>query len=167
MHDILQTMSSLGRRLTHAGREARHASSTVAREVIDQLTSAVGSATGEIVRAAVVGAVAAIIRAAPRSGRPASLTDPWDGFDDFEADASEEMLEAPGVADGTGQPTFSGRPCWVAGARAVGTALTVAAGAAAAVPGGRLVAAGLGAVAAVAGLAARAGEAPATECQRE
>ena len=54
----------------------------------------------------------------------------------------------------------TGRSGWVAGVRAVGTALTVAAGAAAAVPGGRLVAAGLGAVAAVAGLAARAGDAP-------
>src|SRR5262245_23302744 len=152
MHDILQTMSGLGRRLTHAGREARHASSTVAKEVIDQLTSAVGSATGEIVRAAVVGAVAEIIRAAPKSVRQATLTDPWDDLDDFGVDVVETPDDSR-VADGTGQPTIPGRSGWVAGARAVGTALTVAAGAAAAVPGGRLVAAGLGAVAAVAGLA--------------
>ena len=76
MHDILQTMSGLGRRLTHAGREARQASSAVAREVIDQLTSAVGSATGEIVRAAVVGAVATIIRAAPRPACSTSIERP-------------------------------------------------------------------------------------------
>src|SRR5262245_10089437 len=134
MHDILQRVSGLGQRLTHAGREARHASSAVAGEVIDQLTSAVGSATGEIVRAAVVGAVAAIIRAAPRSVRPAPLSDPWDDLDDFGIDAPGERPEAPGAADGTVQPAVVGRPGWVAGARAVGTALTVAAGAAAAVP---------------------------------
>ena len=160
MHDILQTMSGLGRRLTHAGREARQASSAVAREVIDQLTSAVGSATGEIVRAAVVGAVATIIRAAPRPACSTPLTDPWDGFNDFEVDGSGQTPDAPMVTDGAVQSETTGRSGWVAGVRAVGTALTVAAGAAAAVPGGRLVAAGLGAVAAVAGLAARAGDAP-------
>ena len=165
MHDLVRTLSGLGRRLTVAGREARQSSTIVAREVIDQLTSAVGAATGEVVRAAVVGAVAAIIRCAPKTSLPtvAPMADPWEALDDFAADLDDETAASRLVPDPPLASAAPGRPGWVAGVRVVSTALTVAAGAAAAVPGGRLVAAGLGAVAAVAGLAARAGEAPAAE----
>jgi hypothetical protein len=146
--------------LADAGREARQASTVVVREIIDQLTATVGAATGEVVRAAVVGAVAAIIRSAPKTvlSTVPPLPDSWDDLDYFEIDHGETT---PAGQLGPHAPPQSGtpnRPGWVNGMRAVGTALTVAAGGAAAVPGGRLVAAGLGAFAAVAGLAARASE---------
>jgi hypothetical protein len=165
MHDLVRTMSGLGRRLTDAGREARQASTAVGKEVIDQLTGAIGAATGEVVRAAVIGAVAAIIRCGPKTALPL-VQPPMDSWEDLDDVGAERINRKPeDVADQHGLPKSSspGRPVWVTGVRTVGAALTVAAGAAAAVPGGRLVAAGLGAVAAVAGLAARAGEVPVSE----
>ena len=168
MHDLVRTMNGLGRRLTDAGREARQASTAVGKEVIDQLTGAIGSATGEVVRAAVIGAVAAIIRSGPKTALPV-VQPPMDSWEDFDDLGTERIDRRPeDLADQRGLPQSSspGRPGWVTGVRTVGTALTVAAGAAgaaAAVPGGRLVAAGLGAVAAVAGLAARAREVSVSE----
>jgi len=159
MIDLLQKAHLLGKRLAEAGREARSASVAVTGELMDQLTQAVGAAAGEVVRAAVIGAVAAVMRPSRKPAKqfPPTEYDPWDdveGLPAVETDdevhlqqRSAEAQTTPGLASG-----------WAKATRAAGSALTVAAGAAAAVPGGRLVAAGLGAVAAVATLAARASE---------
>jgi hypothetical protein len=165
MHDLMQTVCGLGHRLADAGREARQASTVVAGDVLDQMTRALGAAAGEVVRAAVVGAVAVVLRGAERLTPTPTLrsTDRWDDFEGYAPGPDGEEPSSQGVPANSTDPPSPVRPRWVAGARTVGTALTVAAGAAAAVPGGRLVAAGLGAVAAVAGLAARAGAAPASE----
>ena len=165
MHDLMQRVCGLGHRLADAGREARQASTDVAGDVLDQMTRALGAAAGEVVRAAVVGAVAVVLRGTEHLTPTPTLrsTDRWDDFEGFAPDFDGEGIGQQAVPASTEDPPPLVQPRWVAGARTVGTALTVAAGAAAAVPGRRLVAAGLGAVAAVAGLAARAGAAPASE----
>ena len=118
MHDLVRTMSGLGRRLTDAGREARQASTAVGKEVIDQLTSAIGSATGEVVRAAVIGAVAAIIRVSPERrrtttvdrslGRPRRIRDRGD---------RQRRRRPPERPMRQGGPHVVGRPGWVGGMR--------------------------------------------------
>jgi len=161
MLDLIQKASSLGKRLAEAGREARHASVATTGHVTDQMTQTFGAAAGEVVRAAVCGAVSAIIHGSrtlsPPVGAPHSMfRDPWEDEERFRF---EEYEVPPQVS--TAQPpelTEPARPGWTRAARMTGTVLTVAAGAAASVPGGRLVAAGLGAAAAVVSLAARAGE---------
>ena len=151
--NLMHTVARVGRRLAEAGREARAASKSVAGPAADQVTDVIGAAIGEVVRAAVVGAVAAAVRGAAtysapdRTGNPDR--DPWD---------DEDFFPGEGTSGATGEALPPGRPRWTATTRLVGSALSVAAGAAAAVPGGRVVAAGLGGLAAVAGLAARAGE---------
>ncbi len=160
MIDLLQKAHSLGKRLAAAGREARSASVAVTGELTDQMTQAIGVAAGEVVRAAVIGAMAAVIRAPrkpPKQFPQAAFDDPWNDFDDLPAvEAGDEVHSEQSPAEA--QPTPPVAMSWATATRAVGSALTVAAGAAASVPGGRLVAAGLGAVAAVATLAARASE---------
>ena len=150
--NLMHTVARVGRRLAEAGREARAASKSVAGPAADQVTDVIGAAIGEVVRAAVVGAVAAAVRGAAAYSAPdrAGNTDrdPWD---------DEDFFPGEGTSGATGA-ALPGRPRWTATTRLVGSALSVAAGAAAAVPGGRVVAAGLGGLAAVAGLAARAGE---------
>ena len=66
MLDLLERIGGVGRRLAEAGREAREASAVVAGEVTDQMTRALGVAAGEVIRAAVVGAVATVVRGAQR-----------------------------------------------------------------------------------------------------
>lgn len=148
---LIRTVARVGRRLAEAGREARAASQSVAGPAADQVTEVLGAAVGEVVRAAVIGAVAAAVRGATTTAMPrtavAPAFDPW-GDDEFPSADND----APDV------PLPTAKPAWAKATRAVGSALGVAAGAAAAVPGGKLVAAGLGGLAAVAGLAARAAE---------
>ncbi|MBA4192282.1 MAG: hypothetical protein C0467_30295 [Planctomycetaceae bacterium] len=152
MIDMLQKMGSIGKRLAEAGREARTASASVAGELTDQMTRAVGAAAGEVVRAAVIGAVAAVVRGSQKQPFPVgSVDDTWAEHDTMPPGVDEHELSAETASTAP-------RTGWARATRMAGTALTVAAGAAASVPGGRLVAAGLGAVAAVATLAARAGE---------
>ena len=163
MLDMVQQLTALGRRLAEAGREAREASTAVAGEVGDRMTQTLGAAAGEVVRAAVVGAIVAVIRG--NVPRPAYLPfrrmdDLWDDSDSFPPGVSKDAIDSTAKTDSAAESESPAHPRWVSSARLFTTALTVAAGAAASVPGGRLVAAGLGAVAAVAGLAARAGEAP-------
>jgi hypothetical protein len=148
--NVFQSVVRLGRRLAEAGREARAASKSVAGPAGEQVVEVVAGAVGEVVRAAVVGAVAAVVRGAARPTCPmiAPPEDPW-GDDEF--DPAESEAPSNGVEPGR-------VPTWARATRAAGSALSVAAGAAAAVPGGRVVAAGLGGLAAVAGLAARAAE---------
>lgn len=160
MLDLLQKASVLGKRLAAAGRDARTASADMTCQVTDQMTQTLGAAAGEVVRAAVCGAVAAIIHGARTPSPPIGMfREPWGDDDDgFGSEAGEVPAPIP-----TTLPTESSepsRPGWARATKMAGTALTVAAGAAASVPGGRLVAAGLGAAAAVATLAARAGENP-------
>ena len=149
--NLIRTVARVGRRLAEAGREARAASQSVAGPAADQVTEVIGAAIGEVVRAAVIGAVAAAVRGAATTATPrtpvAPAFDPW-GDDEFPA-AEDERPDGP-------LPTA--KPAWARATRTIGSALGVAAGAAAAVPGGKLVAAGLGGLAAVAGLAARAAE---------
>jgi hypothetical protein len=148
--NLIQTVARVGRRLAEAGREARAASKSVAGPAADQVTEVLGAAVGEVVRAAVIGAVAAAVRGATTATpRPAVAPayDPW-GDDEFPS----------AETDSADVPLPTAKPAWAKATRAVGSALGVAAGAAAAVPGGKLVAAGLGVLAAVAGLAARAAE---------
>lgn len=161
MIDLIQKTHLLGKRLAEAGREARSASSAVTGELTDQMTRAIGAAAGEVVRAAVIGAMTAVVRS-PRKSSGCSYTQPrsddaWNDLDDLSAvEVGDEVLtEASSGATPTSPASAAG---WATATRAIGSALTVAAGAAAAVPGGRLVAAGLGAVAAVAALAVRASE---------
>lgn len=145
--NLMQTVARVGRRLAEAGREARAASQSVAGPAADQVTEVLGAAVGEVVRAAVIGAVAAAVRGTTTAPPRVPAYDPW---------GDDESRPAEGeTSDG---PLVSVRPAWATATRAVGSALGVAAGAAAAVPGGKLVAAGLGGLAAVAGLAARAAE---------
>jgi len=147
--NVFQSVVRLGRRLAEAGREARAASKSVAGPAGEQVVEVVAGAVGEVVRAAVVGAVAAVVRGAARPTCPtiSPLDDPWD--DEF----AQPETETPSNGAEPGRV-----PTWARATRAAGSALSVAAGAAAAVPGGRVVAAGLGGLAAVAGLAARAAE---------
>ena len=145
--NVIRTAVAVGRRLAAAGREAREASRSVAGPAGEQVIDAVAAAVGEVVRAAVAGAVAAAVRGT--TGPHDRSRDPW---------GAEEYDLVPVAASG-GPPDDV--PDWALATRAAGAALSVAAGAAAAVPGGRLVAAGLGALATVAGLAARAA---ATDC---
>jgi len=159
MIDLLQKAHSLGKRLAEAGREARSASAAVTGELTDQMTQAIGAAAGEVVRAAVVGAVAAVMRPQVRLAKrfPEAGFDPWNDSEELLADEPNDEVHSR--LSPVEAPTTPGvTPGWATATRAVSTALTVAAGAAASVPGGRLVAAGLGAVAAVATLAARASE---------
>jgi hypothetical protein len=148
--NVFQSVVRLGRRLAEAGREARAASKSVAGPAGEQVVEVVAGAVGEVVRAAVVGAVAAVVRGAARPTCPtfAPPDDPWgdDEFDPIENEIPPSGVESVRV------------PTWARATRAAGSALSVAAGAAAAVPGGRVVAAGLGGLAAVAGLAARAAD---------
>ncbi len=147
--NLIQKVAQVGRRLAEAGREAREASKSVAGPAAEQVVEVVAGAVGEVVRAAVIGAVAVAVRGAapiPRTTVAPAL-DPWD--DDEFPPAESEIPESP---------LPIAKPAWAKATRAVGSALGVAAGAAAAVPGGKLVAAGLGGLAAVAGLAARAAE---------
>jgi hypothetical protein len=147
---VFESVVRVGRRLAEAGREARAASRSVAGPAGEQVVEVIAGAVGEVVRAAVVGAAAAVVRGATRPARAtvAPLDDPW-GDDEF----------APAENDIPPTSTEPGRvPPWARATRAAGSALSVAAGAAAAVPGGRVVAAGLRGLAAVAGLAARAAE---------
>jgi hypothetical protein len=148
--NVFQSVVRLGRRLAEAGREARAASKSVAGPAGEQVVEVVAAAMGEVVRAAVVGAVGAVVRGTARPAGPtvAPTDDPW-GDDAFE---SRETEIPPTGAEPARVPT------WLKATRAAGSALSVAAGAAAAVPGGRVVAAGLGGRAAVAGLAARVAE---------
>jgi hypothetical protein len=148
--NVFESVVRVGRRLADAGREARAASRSVAGPAGEQVVEVIAGAVGEVVRAAVVGAVAAVVRGAARPTCPtaAPLDDPW-GDDEFDPAESE----TPPAGAEPGQ-----MPTWARATRAAGSALSVAAGAAAAVPGGRVVAAGLGGLAAVAGLAARAAE---------
>jgi hypothetical protein len=163
MIDLLQKAHAVGQRLAAAGREARSASADVTSQVTEQMTQTLGAAAGEVVRAAVCGAVAAIIRGAraplPTTTAPIGrFRDPWgDDDDDFHTEDRVVPVE-PVTSPEPNEPAEPSRPGWAEAARMTGTALTVAAGAAASVPGGRLVAAGLGAAAAVVTLAARAGE---------
>lgn len=147
---VFQSVVGLGRRLAEAGREARAASKSVAGPAGEQVVEVIAGAVGEVVRAAVVGAVAAVVRGAARPTRSAiaPLDDPW-GDDEF----APTECEIPSTGAEPGRA-----PTWAKATRAAGSALSVAAGAASAVPGGRVVAAGLGGLAAVAGLAARAAE---------
>ncbi len=160
MIDMLHKMGTIGKRLAEAGREARAASAAVTGELTDQMTQALGVAAGEVVRAAVIGAVAAVMRAPRKPARTflkSTTNDSWNDLEDWPAGEAVDEVDAepsPEVA----KPTPAVATGWATATRSVGSALTVAAGAAASVPGGRLVAAGLGAVAAVATLAARAGE---------
>src|SRR4051812_23524661 len=148
--NMLQAVVRMGRRLAEAGREARAASQSVAGPAADQVTEVIGAAVGEVVRAAVIGAVAAALRGATTATPRTTVAPAYDPWDDEEIPATEgERLNDP-------LPTA--KPAWAKASRAVSSALGVAAGAAAAVPGGKLVAAGLGGLAAVAGLAARAAE---------
>lgn len=159
MIDLLKKAHLLGKRLAEAGREARSASVAVTGELTDQMTQALGVAAGEVVRAAVIGAVAAVMRPPRKSAKQFSHAefDTWNDFEDLSAaDAGDEVHSLPNSV--AAQTTHGLASSWATATRAVGSALTVAAGAAASVPGGRLVAAGLGAVAAVATLAARASE---------
>ena len=148
--NLIRTVARVGRRLAEAGREARAASQSVAGPAADQVTEVLGAAVGEVVRAAVIGAVAAAVRGATTAVPRTSVAPAFDPWGDDEFPAAEGDLP-----DG---PLPTAKPAWARATRAVGSALGVAAGAAAAVPGGRLVAAGLGGLAAVAGLAARAAE---------
>jgi len=160
MIDLLQKAHSLGKRLAEAGREARSASVAVTGELTDQLTQAVGAAAGEVVRAAVIGAVAAVVRGSQKRRFPVgSVDDSWADLDPLPpgVDDNEDLDESHSEAAST-----SSRMGWTRATRMAGSALTVAAGAAASVPGGRLVAVGLGAAAAVVTLAARTGENPST-----
>ena len=156
MNDLLQKIGSLGNRLADAGREARTASAAVTGELTDQMTQAIGAAAGEVVRAAVIGGIAAVVRGSQKRRFPGgAVDDSWADLDALPpgADDNEDLDERHSES----APT-SPRMGWARATRMAGTALTVAAGAAASVPGGRLIAAGLGAVAALATLAARAGE---------
>lgn len=162
MLDILQKAHSVGQRLAAAGREARSASADMTSQVTEQMTQTLGAAAGEVVRVAVSGAVAAIIRGARTPSSPIAVRpDPWDDDYDFQDTERDVHPLASAPPTGATEPTESNappQPGWARAARMTGTALTVAAGAAASVPGGRLVAAGLGAAAAIVTLAARAGE---------
>jgi len=156
MIDVLQKINTLGNRLAEAGREARTATAAVTGELTDQMTQAIGAAAGEVVRAAVIGAVAAVVRGSQKRPFPVgTVDDQWGDLDGLPpgVDDNEDLNESHSEA-----ATTSPRMGWARATRMAGTALTVAAGAAASVPGGRLIAAGLGAVAALATLAARAGE---------
>jgi hypothetical protein len=151
--NLIQTVARVGRRLAEAGREARAASKSVAGPAAEQITEVVGTAVAEVVRAAVIGAVVAAVRGANSVPRT-TVAPPFDPWDDEELPAGEEEV-------GEGAPhraAPAARPAWAKATRTMSSALSVAAGAAAAVPGGRVVAAGLGGLAAVAGLAARAAE---------
>ncbi len=164
--NLVQTITTMGRRLADAGREARAASRSVAGPAADQVTEVIGAAVGEVVRAAVIGAVVAVVRGAATAVPRTVALPQYDSWDDEDFSPAEDTPNnaptgrpADGVPPDAASPT---RPAWVRATRAVGSALGVAAGAAAAVPGGKFVAAGLGGLAAVAGLAARAAT-PATE----
>jgi len=148
--NVIRTVARLGRRLAEAGREARAASKSVAGPAGEQVVEVVAGAVGEVVRAAVAGAVAAVVRGAA-AAHGTTIAPPFDPWDDDELPPA--ATEAPSNA---AEPVRV--PTWARATRAAGSALAVAAGAAAAVPGGRVVAAGLGGLAAVAGLAARVAE---------
>jgi len=160
MIDVLHKLGTIGKRLAEAGREARVASVAVTGELTDQMTQAIGVAAGEVVRAAVIGAVAAVMRAPRKPARSypqPSSDDSWNDLDDWSAgEEGDEVNAEPSSGAAPTSPALA--TGWATATRAVGAALTVAAGAAASVPGGRLAAAGLGAVAAVVTLAARASE---------
>ena len=151
--NLVSVVARVGRRLTEAGREARAASKSVAGPAAEQVTEVIGAAVGEVVRAAVIGAVVAAVRGATSVPRTtvAPQYDPWE-------DEELSTAEDEGTEGASGQTAPVVRPAWAKATRTVSSALSVAAGAAAAVPGGRVVAAGLGGLAAVAGLAARAAE---------
>ena len=121
MSDALRTLLDLARRLTAAGRHTPFPS-----RLGDHLADRVGTAVGEVARAALGGAVAA----ATGVPVPRGLIDP-----DPQPRAGDYRC-----------------PTW----RQVGDALAAAAVAAGSVPGGRGMAVALGALAAVADLVARA-----------
>lgn len=154
--NVMQSIARMGRRLAEAGREARATTASVAGAAAEQVTEVLGAAVAEIVRTAVIGAVVAVVKGGTamttaRPPVPVTLDDPW--YDDDRLTGEYQLLDAP-----TPEAPPADKPAWARTTRAVGSALSVAAGAAAAVPGGKLVAAGLGGLAAVAGLAARAAE---------
>lgn len=156
MIDLMHKIGTIGNRLAEAGREARTASVAVTGELTDQMTQAIGVAAGEVVRAAVIGAVAAMMRGVPKTRfSGGNFRDPWADLDELPPSVEDDELLGESQLEAVSAPPRLG---WAKATRLAGSALSVAAGAAASVSGGRLVAAGLGAVAAVATLAARAGE---------
>jgi len=106
MNNFLQKIGSLGNRLAEAGREARSASSAVTSELTDQLTQAIGVAAGEVVRAAVIGAMTAIVR----NPRKSSRAYPQPGSDDSCNDLDD--WSAPEIEAGDdvhAEPSFEQR----------------------------------------------------------
>lgn len=163
MFNSAQKITELGRRFADAGRQARVDVLAAAGPVCGEVAAATAAAAGELVRCAVAGAIAAVMQGPRCPSRQTGVSnDPWDVLDDQAHDAEEQHEPEPKANSSDTQEAESANENngsrWMTATRMAGTALTVAAGAAASVPGGRLVAAGLGAVAAIAMLAARAGE---------
>lgn len=152
MFDVLKRVTAV--RLAAAGREARREVVATAGQIGAQVADAAATAAGELVRCAVAGAITAVVRGSHPTPSVGSVG-AWDHteFDDNTGDDGDDTPPVP--APESGSAAFPG---WARTSRVASRALTVAAGAAAAVPGGRLVAAGLGAAAAVVGLVARATE---------
>lgn len=160
MFDVLKRVTAA--RLAAAGREARREVVATAGQIGAQVADAAAAVAGELVRCAVAGAITAAVRGDHRTP-PVGVVGVWDqtgsDTDDF-GDYKDDTPPVPASEPGTAALS----PDWARASRVTSRALTVAAGAAASVPGGRLVAAGLGAAAALTGLAARAVEAvPADE----
>lgn len=153
MFDVLKRVTAA--RLAAAGREARREVVATAGQIGAQVADAAATAAGELVRCAVAGAITAAVRGGHRT--PPVSTGVWDHTEFDADDFGDDGADTPPVpAPEPGSAALS--PRWARASRVASRALTVAAGAAASVPGGRLVAAGLGAAAAVVGLAARAVE---------
>lgn len=152
MFDVLKRVTAA--RLAVAGREARREVVATAGQIGAQVADAAATAAGELVRCAVAGAITAAVRGGHRS--PPVVVG-WDHTEFDADDFGDDGDGTPPVPAPEPDPAASS-PGWVRASRMASRALTVAAGAAAAVPGGRVVAAGLGGLAAVAGLAARAAE---------
>ena len=151
MLDVLKKFTAA--RLTAAGREARREVVATAGQMGAQIADTAAAAAGERVRCAVAGAITAAVRGNHRTA-PVSTVSVWDhaeiDSDDLGDDNAPVSAPEPGASEAVHR--------WARASRVASRALTVAAGAAVSVPGGRLVAAGLGAAAALAGLAARAAE---------
>ncbi len=107
--NLMHTVARVGRRLAEAGREARAASTTVAGAAADQVTEVIGAAVGEVVRAAVIGAVAAVRGAADAPRTPAIPGhDPW-GDEDAGHDRDGAAAPPTRRRRGPGGPRRRGR----------------------------------------------------------
>ena len=153
MFDVLKTITAA--RLAAAGREARREVVATAGQIGAQVADAAATAAGELVRCAVAGAITAAVRGDHRTP-PVAVVGVWDQTESDTDDFGDYKDDPPVPASEPG--TAASSPGWARASRVASRALTVAAGAAASVPGGRLMAAGLGAAAAVVGLVARATE---------